>query len=88
MVTDYSGESHTRQLQDLSLKPLFERREALCKTFAYRTATNSRHQNMFCQTKSLLRQGKHVHRYREPRARTVGYYKSALPYLTRLLNDM
>ena len=38
--------SHTKQLQDLGLERLSTRRIRLCKTFAKRTATNSRHMDM------------------------------------------
>ena len=84
-MVDIAGrweELHTRQLGDLGLELLEERR-----TFAHRTATNSRHQDMFTLTNAVQRQGKQVLKYREKKARTHTYYKSALPYLTRLLDD-
>ena len=75
--------SHTRQLADLDLERLSARRTRLCQTFAQRTATNSRHMDMFTPVISARRQGK----YQEIFARTGTYFKSALPYLTRLLNQ-
>jgi hypothetical protein len=75
--------SHSRQLAELGLERLSARRTRLCKTFAQRTATNSRHMDMFTPVTSARRLGT----YREIFARTGTYYKSALPYLTRLLNQ-
>ena len=86
-ITGRWADSHSQQLEDLGLEPLELRRAALCRTFALRTATNSRHQDMFTLAHSSIRQGKQVKKYREPKARTHIYYKSAVPYLTRLLND-
>ena len=86
-VTGRWAESHSQQLVDLGLEDLELRRAAICRTFALRTATNSRHQDMFTLTQSSVRQGKQLKKYREPKARTHTYYKSAVPYLTRLLND-
>ena len=85
-ITGRWSESHTEQLEDLGLEQLHLRREKLCKTFAHRTATNSRHMDMFVPTHSVMRKGKQVCKYREAKARTSAYFKSALPYLTRLLN--
>ena len=75
--------SHSRQLSELGLERLTARRTRLCQTFAQRTATNSRHMDMFTPVTSTRRLGT----YREIFARTATYYKSALPYLTRLLNQ-
>ena len=75
--------SHTSQLEDLGLERLSARRTKMCKTFAQRTATNSRHMDMFTPVTSARRVGT----YREILCRTRTYYKSALPYLTRLLNQ-
>ena len=75
--------SHYRQLSELGLERLSARRTRLCKTFAQRTATNSRHMDMFTPVNSTRRLGT----YRDIFARTATYYKSALPYLTRLLNQ-
>ena len=86
-ITGRWAASHTQQLRELGLERLEPRRLALCRTFAGRTATNSRHQDMFIPTHSFLRQGKQANKYWEPKARTHKYYKSAVPYLTRLLNE-
>ena len=78
-ITGHWADSHSEQLKALSLEPLKDRREAICRTFAHRTATNSRHQDMFTPTHTVLRQGKQTLKYREPRARTNMYYNLLYP---------
>ena len=86
-ITGQWHPSHTGQLEELSLEPLDLRRTQLCRRFAVRTATRSRHKDIFS-----LAAGVRTNRsgarglYREPPCRTVSYYKSAVAYLTRLLN--
>ena len=62
------------------------RRHNLCKTFAQRTATNSRHQDLFVRLENPpnTRGGGKI--WREPRCKTRRHLQSARPYLTRLLN--
>ena len=79
--------SHTQQLLELGLDRLGPRRDLICERFAKRTARNSRHQDMFTPIETNTRRGAQGTRYAELRARTGTYYKSALPYLTRLLNQ-
>ena len=79
--------SHTLQLQELGLERLATRREAICKRFAQRTASGSRHQDLFTPLNTNTRRGSQGTRFMEMRKRTDTYYKSALPYLTRLLNQ-
>ena len=79
--------SHSRQLQVLGLEKLAARRTKLCATFGKRTATNSRHQDIFTLTGAPVRTGKAAKTYREPFCRTGAHYNSAVPYLTRLLNS-
>jgi hypothetical protein len=76
--------SHSEQLRELGLEPLPARRLRLAKRFARRTATRSRHTNLFQPVERPRRQTK---LYREPRSRTAGHYSSPLPFLTRLLNE-
>jgi hypothetical protein len=87
-ITGRWDPSHSGQLRRLGLEPLPERRDRLCKRFAKRTATKSRHQDLF-QLAEYTRPGRGARPrplYREQPARTAAYYNSALPYLTRLLN--
>jgi hypothetical protein len=91
-ITGSWDRSHSGQLRRLSLEPLPERRTRLCRRWARRTATGakSRHQDLFEVVQYARpegRRGRPRPFYREPRARTTAYAKSALPYLTRLLNS-
>jgi hypothetical protein len=76
--------SHSQQLRELGLEALPARRRRLAKRFARRTATRSRHTDLFQQVARPRRQTK---LYREPKSRTAGHYSSPLPFLTRLLNE-
>ena len=78
--------SHSRQLLELDLEPLGPRRVKLCRSFAQRTAENSRHTDIFVQTGTRTRRGKKAKLYRESLSRTETHYKSPVPFLTRLLN--
>ena len=88
-ITSVWGASHTEQLSSLSLQPLAERRTELCRRFARRTAEKSRHQDMFQPVENLrpARQAAKRPAYIEKWSRTAAYRRSALPYLTRLLNS-
>ena len=80
--------SHTGQLEELGLERLDLRRDRICKRFALRTASKSRHSDIFTlAARGPQRPGKRVLKYQEPRARTSRYQKSAVPYLTRILNS-
>ena len=80
--------SLTDQLQDLGLERLDYRRAQICKRFAHTTTTKSRHKDIFpVGASSHPRPGKASRQYVEPLARTAMYQKSAVPYLTRLLNS-
>ena len=87
-ITGRLEPSHTQQLLHLGLEQLRPRRELLCWTFAKRTALDSRHTNLLTPTGFRPRRGEMVRTYREPRSHTQAYYNSALPYLTRLLNNV
>ena len=86
-IVGHWAPSLTEQQGELGLERLSTRRDTLCAKFALATATKSRHQDIFMPaTTSYLRIGKRSLKYREPKARTATYQKSAVPYLTRLLN--
>ena len=86
-ITGRREPSHTRQLDELGLERLFLRRTTLCERFSRRTASNSRHMDMFTPIETLQRAAKHSKKFREIKTRTHTYFTSALPYLTRLLNS-
>ena len=79
--------SHSRQRRDLGLEQLAARRTKLCATWAERTATDSRHKDIFTLSGAPVRLGKAARSYREPFCRTAAHFNSAVPYLTRLLNS-
>ena len=86
-ITGQWHPSHSQQLEELSLEPLDTRRTRLCQRWAVRTATRSRHTDIFTpaagdRTNRSSARGL----FSEPFCRTVPYYRSAVPYLTRLLN--
>ena len=81
--------SLTDQLEDLGLERLVSRRENICRRFAVRTASKSRHSDIFTLAQTgLQRPNKKSLKYVEPKARTTSYRKSAVPYLTRILNSI
>ena len=80
--------SRTQQLGEHGLERLSDRRDSICRRFALRTANKSCHKDIFTLAPAgLQRPGKQELKYQEPRARTAAYRKSAVPYLTRLLNN-
>ena len=87
-IVGYWAPSLTEQLSELGLQRLGDRRDKICATFAVATATKSRHRDIFKVANiNHPRAGKRSHKYAEPRARTAFYQKSAVPYLTRILNN-
>ena len=62
------------------------RRLQLCKTFAYKTATKSRHQDLFTRLDNPHQTRSGGKTWREPPCRTRRHLQSARPHLTRLLN--
>ena len=71
----------------LGLEPLEERRRKLCMKFAKSTVEKSRHGDMFKKLEKPHQSRGNVNReWREPTCHTKRHLKSALPYLTRLLN--
>ena len=71
----------------LGLKPLYVRIQELCERFARKTASpDCRHNDLFqIQNSGYNTRGEF---YREHFCRTNRFYKSALPYLTRTLNQL
>ena len=73
--------------QRLGLEPLDVRRQKLALKFAKRTIKKSRHDHIFTKLDNPHeKRGKVKKEWREPVCRTRRHFKSALPYLTRLLN--
>jgi hypothetical protein len=76
--------SHSQQMRDLGLEALPARRVALSRRFALRTATRSRHRDLF---QRVARPSSTARPYRELRSWTAAHFTSPLPYLMRLLNE-
>ena len=87
-IVGHWAPSLTGQLSELGLERLSDRRDRLCARFAMATAAKSRHKDIFKVARiNQPRPGKRFRKFVEPRARTAFYRKSAVPYLTRLLNN-
>ena len=86
-ITGRTREDYADSCRRLGLEPdLAARRLQLCRRFALRTATRSRHQDLFTKLENphITRGGGKV--WRETPCRTRRHLHSALPHLTRLLN--
>ena len=86
-ITGPTREEYPDTCRRLGLEPdLRVRRLQLCKRFAQRTATKSRHQDLFTRLENphATRGGGKV--WKEPPCRTRRHLNSAKPHLTRLLN--
>ena len=75
-------------LQKLSLTPLHERREVLTSKFAIDTARNVKHNDFFIkkQVSNIITRNMFV--LDEPYCKTERYFKSAIPYMSRMLNGV
>ena len=74
-------------LNKLGLDTLEKRREALCIKFAMNSAKSDQHSHLFSKYDKNRPNTKNKISYIEPTCRRSRYYKSAVPYLTRLLNS-
>ena len=74
--------SYDQSCSKLGLKRLTLRRTELCERFALKTATKSRHKDLF----ELKKTGSHE-KYREHFCRKKRFFDSPLRYLTRMLNQ-
>ena len=78
------GVPYAQACATLGLKPLHVRRLELCNRFAVSTASEeSRHADLFKLKKNPRGDAK----YKEHTCHKSRFYKSPLPYLTRILND-
>ena len=80
--------SYEHALQKLSLTPLHERRKVLTSKFAIDTARNVKHYDFFIinQVKNITTRNMFV--LDEPYCKTERYFKSAIPYMSRMLNGV
>ena len=78
--------SYEDTLNKLGLTTLKERREVLTNKFAINTARNEKHNGMFIKSQSRITRTRNMFTIEEPFCKTHRYYKSAIPYMSRLLN--
>ena len=79
------GVPYAQACANLGLKPLHVRRLELCERFAVNTTSDeSRHKDLFKLKKNPRGNAK----FKEHTCRKSRFYKSPLPYLTRILNDV
>ena len=79
-----SYDSYNRALNILNEETLKSRRVQLCLEFAKKCVKNPKHSNLF--SLSIGTQTRNKNTFIEHNCRTARYYKSAIPYLTRLPN--
>ena len=80
------GEEYQATCARLGLQDLATRRTKLALTFARRTATKSRHTDTFTRLENPRPTRAGAKEWVEPRCLTRRHQRSAVPYLTRLLN--
>ena len=75
-------------LQKYGLTTLQQRREVLTQKFALETVKNKIHKEMFefIQEKNITTRNYNV--IKEQTCKTERYYKSAVPYMSRILNGV
>ena len=81
-----SYDSYSKNLETLGLKTLKDRRTDLCKEFAKKCVKNPRHSSLFPSSISRPKT-RNSKPFTEYKCRTQRFYKSAIPFLTRLLNE-
>ena len=87
IIQGKSDNSYEQSCENLGLRPLHLRRQDICERFALKTATKSRHRDLFeIEKYSGHNTRSNKSRYKEHICKKSRFYKSPLPYLTRLLN--
>ena len=80
--------NYNNALKILSQEKLQTRRLKLCENFAVKCTQNSRHADLFPTKPVSQRNTRQKQKYIEPKCITSRYYNSAVPFLTRLLNNV
>ena len=80
--------SYNNALEVLSQNTLNTRRQNLCETFALKCIKNPRHQDLFKVNPRYTINSRNKNKYLEPKCLTSRYYKSAVPHLTRILDNI
>ena len=75
-------------MQKLSLSTLNERRVGLTTKFALDTARNVKHNDFFIKKQGHNMVTRNMFVIEEPFCKNDRYYKSAVPYMSRMLNGV
>jgi hypothetical protein len=87
IVTGQTEFQYDRRCALLGIKPLYIQSQELCERFSVKTTSSEcRHNELF----QLQKSGYYTRNeyYREHLCRTTRFYKSALPFLTRTINQL
>ena len=79
--------SYRNALITLEQEMLSTRRLNHCKTFANKCLNHPRHSDLFQVNPRYSSHSRTKNKFLEPKCRTTRYYKSAIPFLTRILNS-
>ena len=85
IVLGRSYKSYDRSLKYFKFDTLKNRRRQLCLKFAKNCVKDPKHSHMFPKFKGIRARKSKV--FIEPKCRTTRGYRSAIPYMTRLLNE-
>ena len=86
IILSCSYTNYNAALLHLSIERLDVRREKICLNFALKCAKSNRHSHMFPLNPNPRTNMRNHKTYMEPKCNTSRYFKSAIPYLSRLLN--
>ena len=87
IIQGKSDLSYNQSCENLGLKQLYLRRNEICERFAMKTATGGRHMELFERIENNGHNTRsNKSKYKEHTCKKSRFYKSPLPYLTRLLN--
>ena len=86
IIMGLNYKSYSSALVFLQLDKLEDRRKQLCYNFAVKCVKNPKHEHMFPKSLGPLRT-RNSKMFHEQKCRTAHCYKSAIPYMTRLLNE-
>ena len=81
--TDYRSFSNALKAQD----ELKTRRLMLCTSFAVKCTKHPRHSHLFKSNQRYSVNSRSKNKFTAPKSKTIRYYRSAVPYLTRVLNS-
>ena len=88
IILGFSYKSYKNAIKILKVGSLKERRVQLCLNFAKKCTKTSEHSDLFQKMKINRPNTRSKKSFIEHNCRTKRYYDSAVPYLTRLLNQI